>query len=116
MAEKLAELTWTAFKKKHKLEIDDKALVKALGTFDKVDEGRPEAKAEALLEVIEQINKQVVSLARVKKQIGDKPFAEAKGEVLGAASLLPYQNRRQSKGSPARSSPRRYRRVPRSSR
>ncbi len=83
MAEKLAESTWSAFKKSKKLEVDDKALVKALTAFDKVDESKPAARLDALLEVIEQINKQVVLLAREKKTLGDKPFTEAKDKLHG---------------------------------
>jgi len=91
MAEKLAESTWTAFRKKLKLDVDDKILVKALTEFEKIGEDKPSARAEALAAVIEQINKQVVSLARIKKQIGDKPFEEAKDKLhglLGAAEAL----------------------------
>jgi hypothetical protein len=39
MAEKLAESTWTGFTRKHKLELDDKALVKALAGCDKSERG-----------------------------------------------------------------------------
>jgi hypothetical protein len=52
MAEKLSESTWSSFVKKQKLELEDKALVKALSEYDKADEAGPEPRVKALEEVI----------------------------------------------------------------
>ena len=81
MAEKLGESTWTAFRKKQKLELDDKGLVKALAAFDKADDDNPEARLKALDDVVEQIPEQVKVLVKRKKEIGDKPFGEAKDKL-----------------------------------
>ena len=91
MAEKLSEATWTDFAKKQKLALDDKALVKALAGFDKAGDGKAEARLAALDEVVEQLKKQVAALAKVKKQLGDKPFAAAKDklfEIMDSAEKL----------------------------
>jgi hypothetical protein len=81
MAEKLSESAWTVFVKKQKLELDDRALVKALSAFDKTDEGKPEPRLKALEEVIKQIPEQVKTLVKRKKELGDKPFGEAKDKL-----------------------------------
>jgi hypothetical protein len=81
MAEKLSESAWTGFVKKQKLELDDRALVKALSAFDKTDEGKPEPRLKALEEVIKQIPEQVKILVKRKKELGDKPFGEAKDKL-----------------------------------
>ena len=81
MAEKLSETTWTGFVKKQKLELDDKVLVKALSAFDKTDEAKPEPRLKALEEVIKQIPEQVKALVKRKKELGDKPFGEAKDKL-----------------------------------
>jgi len=81
MADKLSEATWTAFVKKQKLELEDKALVKALAAFDKSDESKPEARLKALEEVIKQIPEQVKALAKRKKELGDKPFGLVKDQL-----------------------------------
>ena len=81
MAEKLSESVWTGFVKKQKLELDDRALVKALSAFDKTDEGKPEPRLKALEEVIKQIPEQVKILVKRKKELGDKPFGEAKDKL-----------------------------------
>jgi hypothetical protein len=81
MAEKLTESTWTGFKKKQKFEIDDGPLVKALARFDKTDEAKPEPRLEALEDLIEQVKKQVVALAKRKKELGDKLFGEIKDKL-----------------------------------
>jgi hypothetical protein len=81
MAEKLAESTWTGFLKKQKLELDDKALVKALSAFEKTDESEPEPRLEALDDVIAQIPEQVKGLVKRKKELGDKRFGEVKDKL-----------------------------------
>jgi hypothetical protein len=81
MADKLNESTWTGFLKKQKLEVDDKGLAKALGAFEKTDESKPESRLDALKEVDAQIAKQVVALAKRKKELGDKPWKEAKEKL-----------------------------------
>ena len=81
MADKLSEATWTVFAKKQKLELEDKALVKALAAFDKSDESKPEARLKALDEVIKQIPEQVKALLKRKKELGDKPFGLAKDQL-----------------------------------
>lgn len=79
MAEKLSESSWTGFAKKR--ELDDAALVKALSKFDKTTEAKPEPRLESLQEVEAQIAKQVVAIARRKKELGDKPWKEAKDKL-----------------------------------
>ena len=81
MAEKLNESTWTSFLKKQKLELDDKGLAKALGALEKSDESKPESRLDALKEVDAQIAKQVVALAKRKKELGDKPWKEVKDKL-----------------------------------
>ncbi len=81
MADKLSESTWSGFTKKHKLELDDKALLKALAKFDKSDAAKPEPRLDALKELVEQLKKQIVALAKLKKALGDKPFALAKDQL-----------------------------------
>jgi hypothetical protein len=81
MAEKLSESAWTGFVKKQKLELDDKALVKALAAFDKADESRPDARLAALDDVVAQIPEQVKRLVKRKKELGDKLFGEAKDKL-----------------------------------
>jgi hypothetical protein len=81
MADKLSEATWTVFAKKQKLELEDKALVKALAAFDKSDESKPEARLKTLEEVIKQIPEQVKALVKRKKELGDKPFGLVKDQL-----------------------------------
>ena len=81
MAEKLSESTWTGFAKKQKLELDDKALVKALAAFDKTVESKPAPRLKALDEVIKEIPEQVKALVKRKKELGDKPFGAAKDQL-----------------------------------
>ena len=77
MPGELSESTWTGFVKKHKLEVDDKALVKALVAYDKTDESKPDPRLKALDEVVKQIAEQVKALTKRKKELGDKPFGLA---------------------------------------
>ena len=79
MAEKLSEAAWTAFAKKRDLE--DVSLVKALARFDKTDAFRHDARLEALDELVAQIRKQNVAMAKRSKMLGDKPFREAKDKL-----------------------------------
>jgi hypothetical protein len=81
MAEKLAEATWTGFTKKQKLDLDDAALVKALARFEKTDESKPEPRLAALEDIIDEVKKQVTALTKRKKELGDKPFNEAKDKL-----------------------------------
>lgn len=83
MAEKLIEATWTAFTKKHKLDLEDGPLLKALGRFDKTPETKPQERLESLRDLIEQIKKQVTLQARRKKELGDKVFGEVKDKLYG---------------------------------
>ena len=88
MPDKLSESAWSSFTKKQGLKLDDGALVKALAKFDKTDESKPEPRLDALKDIVEQVKKQVIALARQKKELGDKPFALVKGkldELLGLA-------------------------------
>jgi len=92
MADKLlSEAAWTSFTKKQKLDLDDGPLVKALARFDKTDEKKPDARLDALKDIVEQAKKQVTLLAKKKKELGDKPFNEAKDKLyalLDAAETL----------------------------
>jgi hypothetical protein len=81
MADKLSKSTWTAFLKKQKHEIDDAALVKALAAYDATDESKPEPRLGALKAVDAEIGKQVLALAKRKKELGDKPWKEAKDQL-----------------------------------
>ena len=81
MASKLDASTWSSFTKKQGLELDDDALLKAFAKFGKTDESKPEPRLDALKEVVEQINKQVIALAKRKKELGDKPFGLAKDKL-----------------------------------
>jgi hypothetical protein len=71
MADSLGEANWKAFTKKQKLDLDDAALLKALAKFDKTDIAKPEPRVQALDEVVDQAKKQVVALAKKKKELGD---------------------------------------------
>ncbi len=91
MPEVLSESTWTAYTKKAKLSLDDGPLLKALAKFDKTTEAKPEPRLEALRSVADEIRKQVTALSKRKKELGDKPFNEAKdklGGLLAAAEAL----------------------------
>ncbi len=81
MADKLNEASWTSVVRKLKLELDDKPLVKALARCDKTDAAKPAPRMEALDDLVEQLKKQVLALARRKKELGDKPFAELKNKL-----------------------------------
>ena len=91
MADKLAESSWTGFTKKHKLELDDGHLRKALAKFDKTDEDKHQPRLDALNDLVEQFRKQIVAQAKRKKELGDKPFALVKdqlSELLEQAEAL----------------------------
>ena len=81
MAEKLNEAAWTSFVKKHKLELDDGPLLKALAKVDKSAATKPEARLEALRDLVDQCKKQVALLVKKKKDVGDKVFGEAKDKL-----------------------------------
>jgi hypothetical protein len=83
MAEKLSESSWTGFKNKQKLDLNDALLVKALAVFDKTKESEPEPRLKALEELVKQIPEQVKALTKRKKELGDKPFGEAKDKLYG---------------------------------
>jgi hypothetical protein len=83
MAEKLSESSWTGFKNKQKLDLNDAPLVKALAAFDKTRESEPEPRLKALDELVTQIPEQVKALIKRKKELGDKPFGEAKDNGRG---------------------------------
>ena len=93
MADKLAESTWTAFTKKQSLKLEDAALVKALARFDRTELSKPGPHTEALDEVVAQIDKQLVSLAKRKKELGDKPFALAKDKLHDLRELAEAQQK-----------------------
>src|SRR5262245_14304320 len=87
MAEKLSELSWVAFTKseltaEQRKLLDTSAMVKALAALDKLGEDKPQ-RLQALDDVIEQIKKQVLAVARIKKSLGDKPFGEIKDKLYG---------------------------------
>ena len=91
MADKLAESSWTSFTKKHKLELDDAPLRKALAKFDRTDEDKHQPRLDALNDLVEQFRKQIVVQAKRKKELGDKPFALVKdqlSELLEQAEAL----------------------------
>jgi len=91
MADKLAESSWTGFTKKHKLELDDGPLRKALAKFDRTDEDKHQPRLDALNDLVEQFRKQIVVQAKRKKELGDKPFALVKdqlSELLEQAEAL----------------------------
>lgn len=81
MSKHIGEAHWKACTKKLKLELDDKALLKALAAFDKTDATRPELRSQALDDVLSEARKQTVALAKEKKELGDKLFAEVKGKL-----------------------------------
>lgn len=83
MAVDVSESSWKAFTKKQKLavELDDKELLKALARFDKTSESKPEPRLEALKDLAKEVPKQVTALAKLKKQLGDKPFGLVKDEL-----------------------------------
>ena len=91
MADKLSESAWTGFtkdllKKNPKLDelkpkLDDKALLSALKEFDKTDEAKPEPRLKALDELIKQIPEQIKACVKRKKEVGDKPFGDAKDKL-----------------------------------
>jgi hypothetical protein len=83
MADKIGEAPWKAFVKKQKLavELDDKDLVKLLARLDKTDERKPEPRLEVLKDLSNEIPRQVTALAKLKKQLGDKPFGLVKDEL-----------------------------------
>jgi hypothetical protein len=81
MADKLSETSWTDFSKKQKVDLDDKALVKALAAFDKTSESTPEPRLKALEDVVEQVKKHVAALTKRKKELGDKTFGEVKDKL-----------------------------------
>ena len=89
MPDKLSESARSSFTKKQGLKLDDGALVKALAKF--AQDGRVEARRrglDALKDIVEQVRKQVIALARQKKELGDKPFALVRrklDELLGLA-------------------------------
>jgi hypothetical protein len=91
MTEKLSEATWTTFTRKQKLDLDDAALVKALAKVDRTPDDRPEPRAQALADVVDEIGRQVAALAKRRKALGDKAFGEAKDKLhalLEAAEAL----------------------------
>jgi len=91
MAEKLIESNWTAFTKKLKLELDDAALVKALAKADKTDIAKPEPRQDALEDLVELIKKQVIALAKRKKELGDKVFGEVKDKLYALLEVAEEQ-------------------------
>jgi hypothetical protein len=91
MADKLSASLWTAFVKKHKLELDDEPFVKALTRLDKAGEDASEARLQALENVIEQAAKLVPVLVKRKKALGDRPFTEAKDKVHELEALAQDQ-------------------------
>nr|WP_316640505.1 hypothetical protein [uncultured Roseateles sp.] len=91
MAEKLTESSWTAFTKKLKLELDDGALVKALAKAEKTDIAKPEPRLDALEDLVELIKKQVIALAKRKKELGDKVFGEVKDKLYALLEVAEEQ-------------------------
>ncbi|MBT9456043.1 MAG: hypothetical protein IV097_05415 [Burkholderiaceae bacterium] len=91
MAEKLTESNWTAFTKKLKLELDDGALIKALAKADKTDIAKPEPRFDALEDLVELIKKQVIALAKRKKELGDKVFGEVKDKLYALLEVAEEQ-------------------------
>lgn len=91
MAERLTESNWTAFIKKLKLELDDGALVKALAKADKTDVAKPEPRMDALEDLVELIKKQVIALAKRKKELGDKVFGEVKDKLYALLEVAEEQ-------------------------
>lgn len=89
MADKLSESAWTTFAKKRGL--DDGALVKALARLDKTDTAKHAARLEALDEVATQIKKLNIALAKRVKELGDKPFKEAKDKLYELLDLAEKQ-------------------------
>jgi hypothetical protein len=79
MAEKLAEATWVAFTKLHKLELDDAPLRKALAKVDKSGAAAP--RLQALEELTAALDKQLAALPKRRKELGDKVFGEAKAKL-----------------------------------
>jgi len=89
MVDKLAESTWVGFTKElvkkwkldPKLKLDDAVLVKTLAAYDKADKSKPEPHLKALDELIKQIPELVKTLTKRKKELGDKPFGDAKDKL-----------------------------------
>ena len=80
MSDTLSEAHWKAFTRKQQLELDDKDLLKALARLDKTVEQKPEPRLDALKDLLKEIPKQVVALARQKKELGDKLFGLSKSQ------------------------------------
>jgi len=91
MAEKLSKEAWIGFVKKRALDVDDTPLVKALEKLDRSDAGAP--RIAALEAVAEQLKKQVVELTKKKKELGDKPFGEAKDKLYELLELAEAQHK-----------------------
>ena len=89
MAEKISKASWTAFVQSEtknlpaKVDLADKELLKALASFDKTDERDTEPRLEALKELAKEIPKQVATLGKLKKQLGDKAFGKLKDRLYG---------------------------------
>jgi hypothetical protein len=83
MSDKIGEALWKACTRKLKLEVEleDKELLKALARLDKTDERKPEARLEALKDLVKEIPRQVKTLVKLKKQLGDKPFGTLKDQL-----------------------------------
>lgn len=98
MAEKLTELSWVAFTKSEltndeRKQLDTAAFVKALAALDKQGEDKPAPRLQALEDVVEQIKKQVVALARIKKALGDKTFKAIKDKLDGLLDAAEKQQK-----------------------
>lgn len=104
MPERLSEASWSAFakaelsKEQRKL-LDDAALLKALSVLDAAGEGQPALRAKALDALIQQIKKQVLVLAKLKMQLGDKPFNSTKDKLYGLLDAAETQYKQAAEDS-----------------
>lgn len=94
MADKLTTAAWNAFAKKR--ELDDDALLKALGRLDKTDEARHDALAAAIDEVSQQLRKLQAATSKRKPPLPPKEAREVADRIdamLAEADTLLLETR-----------------------
>lgn len=98
MADKLTSAAWNAFAKKR--ELDDDALLKALGKLDKTDEAKHDALAAAIDEVSQQLRKLQAATSKRKPPLPPKEAREVTDRIdamLAEADTLLAETRNAQK-------------------
>ncbi len=98
MADKLTSAAWNAFAKKR--ELDDDALLKALGKLDKTDEAKHDALAAAIDEVSAQLRKLQAATSKRKPPLPPKEAREVSDRIdamLAEADTLMQETRNAQK-------------------